>query len=401
MGRRADQWGRSLLFEFASGQIQGKRTAQEDTVDVLLPSDSADKPGELCRSGAAGSLVVVVADGMGGHVGGRIASNLSSKYFLDAVNKTAGSWAERLDQAVIQANEILRTATEKRPELDGMGSTLVGAVVNEDGIGWVSIGDSGLYLFRDGQLHRLNEDHSFGAYLDEQVKQGLLSPEQAAHDRRRNQLFHALLGDPIDHYERFAGFRDLRPGDAILLASDGLKTLTDEQVGAMIAASGDVSSAELVNRLLGAVDAENRDRQDNTSVIVVRVREGEPPPRAQASDTSTTVPLVAITAEADEPFIVAEADASYLVDPIGHRSAASTAAPTPAAGSSAPASVPPAEPAIPATAPPPARSATSAGAPSEPAAGRGRDLAAAAVGILIGLAVTIWFLRDRLPALPF
>lgn len=394
-GRRADQWGRSLLFEFASGQIQGKRTAQEDTVDVLLPSDSADKPGELCRSGAAGSLVVVVADGMGGHVGGRIASNLSSKYFLDAVNKTTGSWAERLDQAVIQANEILRTATEKRPELDGMGSTLVGAIVNEDGIGWVSIGDSGLYLFRDGHLVRLNEDHSFGAYLDEQVKQGLLSPEQAAHDRRRNQLFHALLGDPIDHYERFAGFRDLRPGDAILLASDGLKTLTDEQVGAMIAASGDVSSAELVNRLLGAVDAENRDRQDNTSVIVVRVREGEPPPRVQPSDASTTVPLVAITAEADEPFIVAEADASYLVDPSGHRAAGSgsgsgMAAPPPA--------VSPAAPAPSALGPEPRPSVRTDGAAQ---GGRGRDLTAAFLGILIGLAVTIWFLRDRLPALPF
>lgn len=359
-----------MLFEFASGQTQGKRTAQEDTVDVLLPSESAEKPGELARVGAAGALVVVVADGMGGHVGGRIASNLSSKYFLDAVNKANGSWAERLDQAMVQANEILRSATEKRPELDGMGSTLVGAVVNESGLGWVSIGDSGLYLFRKGELIRLNEDHSFGAYLDDQVKQGLLTPEQAAQDRRRNQLFHALLGDPLDHYERFGGFKDLEPGDAVLLASDGLKTLTDEQVGGLIGRHLADAPEAIVTRILDAVDAENRDRQDNTSVILVKVREGVAPSREVVHDLSTTVPLSVLTSDAEEPIsrIIEGEGASSMVDGPGHR---------PHRPAAAGAKVePPAAP---------------------PGEGRLGNWLAAVAGLLVGLAVTLWYFRDLLP----
>lgn len=392
--------GPALQFEFASGQIQGKRAAQEDTVDVLLPSDSHEKPGELCRAGAAAAVVVVVADGMGGHVGGRIASNLSSKYFLDAVNKTPGSWGERLDQALIQANDILRTATEKRPELDGMGSTLVGAVVNQHGIGWVSIGDSGLYLFRDHALVRLNEDHSFGAYLDEQVRQGLLAPEHAAMDRRRNQLFHALLGDPIDHYERFAGFRDLRPGDAVLLASDGLKTLSDETVGRLIAEHEDESAEQLVVRLLEAVDAENRERQDNTSVILVKVRDGVAPGRTPATESSTTVPLNMIAADVLDPLHPGEAEgASSMVDPTGHRSAATRETAPPAAGRAAPAPVMAAAAAGPAA-------ETGPEAVTEPdsgtAAGRaGGGIVAALLGLAIGLGIALWLYRGRLPPWPF
>jgi serine/threonine protein phosphatase PrpC len=365
-----------LLFEFASGQTQGKRTAQEDTVDVLLPSESSDKPGELARAGAAGSLVVVVADGMGGHVGGRIASNLSSKYFLDAVNKGTGTWADRMDQALVQANDTLRTATEKRPELDGMGSTLVGAILNENGLGWVSIGDSGLYLLRAGEFTRLNEDHSFGAYLDDQVKQGLLTVEQAAQDRRRNQLFHALLGDPIDHYERFAGFREVKPGDAILLASDGLKTLTDEQVGELIAASIDANAETLVTKLLDAVEKENRERQDNTSVIVVKVRDGDPPPRPFVSDASTTVPLAAVAMDPDEPvstLIESGEGASSKVD------AGSARSPLPK----------PIEPLPPAKAKPEAEPAD---APSD----RGGTILSLLLGLAVGLALTLWLLKPEM-----
>ncbi len=264
-----------MQFEFASGQIQGKRAAQEDTVDVLVPSTDGDSPGQFVRSGQAGNLVLVVADGMGGHVGGRIASSLSAKYFLESVDQTVGDWSDRLDAALLRANEVLRNATDARPELSGMGSTLVGGVLTEHGVGWVSVGDSGLYLCRKGALHRLNEDHSFGAYLDQQVREGLIAAETAASDRRRNQLFHALLGDPLDHYERFAGFKALEPGDVVLVASDGLKTLDDAQIGALIAQHAVESPEQLVQVLLSAVEAANRERQDNTSLIIVRAVESQ------------------------------------------------------------------------------------------------------------------------------
>jgi PPM family protein phosphatase len=322
-----------LQFEFASGQIQGKRAAQEDTVDVLLPSQDGERPGELVRFGRSSSLVVVVADGMGGHVGGRVASNLSSKYFLESVDRSSGDWSDRLDRALLQANDVLRSATDQRPELVGMGSTLVGGVINGSGVGWVSVGDSGLYLFRQGMLHRLNEDHSFGAYLDQQVRDGLIAAEVAASDRRRNQLFHALLGDPLDHYERFSGFRDLAPGDVVLLASDGLKTLPDSRIGEIIAAHAESSPDDILRGLLDAVEAENREKQDNASLIVVRVREGEMPRSDHVAGHGTTVTLVRIE-EVDT--------APQPVDPLGDEASSLVhATPAPAAAVAKPAAPPP------------------------------------------------------------
>ncbi|WP_407051776.1 PP2C family protein-serine/threonine phosphatase [Methyloraptor flagellatus] len=282
-----------MLFEFASGQIQGRRSAQEDTVDILVPgpAGAGASGGELARAGIAASLVTVVADGMGGHVGGRIASNLVSKSFLEAVAQPVGEWGARLDAALERANGVLREAAETRPELGGMGSTLVGAVMTDAGLGWVSIGDSGLHLFRDGRLERLNEDHSFGAYLDEQAARGLIDRKAAASDRRRNQLFHALLGQPLDHFEEFDGFHPLAPGDVVLLASDGLKTLDDSTIGAVVEAHRDEPPERIVAALLDAVEAAGRERQDNTSVILVRVVERDLPPDRARLDRPTTVPL--------------------------------------------------------------------------------------------------------------
>ena len=300
-------------------------------MDVLLPSNSADRPGELARSGISGHLVVVVADGMGGHVGGRIASNLSSKYFLESVDQTDGDWSSRMDAAMQRANDVLRNATDARPELAGMGSTLLGGVLGEQGIGWVSVGDSGLYLCRDGVLHRLNEDHSFGAYLDQQAREGLIPPEVAATDRRRNQLFHALLGEPLDHYERFSGFRDLAVGDVILLASDGLKTLSDERIGAIISANSTLSPEHLVDQLLRAVEAENRERQDNTSLIVVRVASLDGGDPQRTVDHPTTVSLSQARETVDVTLIREEdgPDASTVVRHVAPSSApAIPAAPT-------------------------------------------------------------------------
>jgi serine/threonine protein phosphatase PrpC len=214
---------------------------------------------------------MVVADGMGGHVGGRVASTICARSFLESVRASSAGWEQRLEDGLNRANEALRQEAENQPDLNGMGSTLVGAVVSEAGLGWISIGDSALYHFHAGTLSRLNEDHSFGAYLDQQARDGLMTSEAAANDRRRNHLFYALLGDQLEHYERFSGFRDLQPGDLILLASDGLKTLSDEHIAEIVNRFSARPIEELVAELLLAVESENRDRQDNVSIIAARI----------------------------------------------------------------------------------------------------------------------------------
>lgn len=277
------------MIEFASGQITGKRAAQEDALDVLRLSDVTSSFGALSSDGVMlaaepvtttaaldPGVVLAVADGMGGHVGGRVASTLSIRAFLSAVANAEWQtgmldWGKRLEAGLLEANSALSRATAENPGLEGMGSTLTGAVVCDSGIGWVSIGDTALYLYRDGALTRLNEDHSFGAYLDSQVRDGLMTPEQAASDRRRNHLFYALLGDPLDHFESFSGFRPLRAGDVVVVASDGLKTLSDEELAIKLGNLKEKTADKIVRTLLDDVAAMDRDRQDNVSIVVARI----------------------------------------------------------------------------------------------------------------------------------
>jgi len=243
---------------------------------------------------------MVVADGMGGHVGGRVASTISVNTFLATVGSLSEAWDVRLEAGLTAANEALRRETESQPDLHGMGSTLVGAVIGEHGLGWISIGDSALYLHQSGTLTRLNEDHSFGAYLDQQAREGLMTSEAARSDRRRNHLFYALLGDQLDHFERFSGFRALSPGDLVLLASDGLKTLDDSTLAAIIADHAAGSVEDLVADLLAAVETADRDRQDNVSVIAARIAPARPRLGATTRDAPTAPPL-AVTPSAAGP----------------------------------------------------------------------------------------------------
>lgn len=277
------------MIEFASGQITGKRAAQEDALDVLRLSDVSSSFGALSSEGVTlaaepvtttaaldPGVVLAVADGMGGHVGGRVASTLSIRAFLSAVANAEWQtgmldWGKRLEAGLLEANSALSRATAENPGLDGMGSTLTGAVICESGIGWVSIGDTALYLYRGGVLTRLNEDHSFGAYLDSQVRDGLMTPEQAASDRRRNHLFYALLGDTLDHFESFSGFRALYPGDVVLVASDGLKTISDEDLAVKLGHLKEKRADKIVRTLLDDVAAADRDRQDNVSIVAARI----------------------------------------------------------------------------------------------------------------------------------
>jgi len=280
------------VIEFASGQITGRRAAQEDALDVLrldgLPTAECPEPTPLNAG-----IVMVVADGMGGHVGGRVASTICVRSFLESVRGSSEPWDRRLEAGLNAANTALGVEAEAHPELAGMGSTLVGAVVSEDGLGWISIGDSALYHFNGTDLTRLNEDHSFGAYLDQQARDGLMTPEAAANDRRRNHLFYALLGDDLDHFERFSSFRQLGHGDLVLLASDGLKTLPDERLARILGDHAGLPVANLVAALLAAVDAEDRERQVNVSVIAARVGPPRTTPDRIGREAPTAQPLTA------------------------------------------------------------------------------------------------------------
>ncbi|MEI9899030.1 MAG: hypothetical protein WDN31_01655 [Hyphomicrobium sp.] len=154
--------------------------------------------------------------------------------------------------------------------LAGMGTTLVAAVFTNDGVEWVSVGDSPLLLFRRGEIALLNEDHSLAPELDRLAAIGRITPEQAKTDPRRHMLRSAVTGDELDLVDISRKPLLLEDGDYIILASDGLHTLETSEVERIISAYAEDGAESVANALVRAVEAIRDPHQDNTTVLAVR-----------------------------------------------------------------------------------------------------------------------------------
>ena len=282
----------SVEFEIASDQIDGARDYQEDAYMVSQLGDT--ESGESCA-------LVVMADGMGGHAAGNVASNMVIATF----NKTFQSnfptekIGESLTESLNRSNDQIRASVKETPALRGMGCTMVSAYLQDDKLYWVSVGDSHLYLIRDRQLTKHNADHSYGAYLDMMKEQGMDIEEQAG--MSRNMLMSAMTGEEISSIDVPQKPVKVNPGDRIIIASDGLDTLGN---GAIIQySSWSATAKECVYALLKAVEDANKINQDNTTLIVVDVKE-----RVKQEPVKAPVvePEIPVTRVADTPPPVVE-----------------------------------------------------------------------------------------------
>ena len=182
----------------------------------LVRTKNQDACGEFQNE--QGVVLLVVADGMGGHRGGEVASaaaiEVIGKHFDQGVDEPAAF----LTRAFQAANDRILELANNDPKLAHMGTTGVGVLLLPDGSAWVAnVGDSRAYLLRDGTLQRLSDDHSWVA---EQVRAGRLTEEEAEKHPRRNVLARCLGIQPAVEVdvERL----DTRPGDQFMLCSDGL-----------------------------------------------------------------------------------------------------------------------------------------------------------------------------------
>ncbi|HEX7528809.1 MAG TPA: Stp1/IreP family PP2C-type Ser/Thr phosphatase [Thermoanaerobaculia bacterium] len=220
----------------------------------------------------------VVADGMGGHAAGEVASRITvesiQEYIAATEEEHESSWpfgfnsrvsveGNRLTTAVEKANEKVMRAVQNRPELKGMGTTVVAALFDADRATLVHVGDSRAYLFRDGELRRLTDDHS---WVQEQVNAGILSEDEAKSHTLKNVVTRALGGAAhvsVDLIEV-----PVRPGDRFLLCSDGLTGMVpDEDLFAHF------RSDELIEKTVRQLidTANDRGGVDNITAIVVEV----------------------------------------------------------------------------------------------------------------------------------
>lgn len=248
-----------LSFDIAAAQIDGARDYQEDAFLVTYLGERSTQNGSL----------LIVADGMGGHAAGNVASNMAVQSFNREVVASFPSddVSGLLRGAVEKANGAIAETVRETAALKGMGCTLVAVLIEGDQIHWVSVGDSHLYLVRDGELTKLNADHSYGGFLDRMAAEG--NPVQAEAGFSRNMLMSALTGENIADVDCPETPLELKVGDRLVLASDGLDTLGHEQIVQFC--ENWRSARESVDDLLGTVEEAGLPKQDNTTVIVLAV----------------------------------------------------------------------------------------------------------------------------------
>lgn len=220
----------------------------------------------------------VVADGMGGHAAGEVASRITVESIQEFIAGTEeeheNTWpfgfnnrysleGNRLTTAVEKANEKVMRAVQNRPELKGMGTTVVAALFDGQRATLVHVGDSRAYLVRGGELRRLTDDHS---WVQEQVNAGILSEDEAKSHPLKNVVTRALGGSA--HVAPDLIEVPLLPNDRFLLCSDGLTGMvTDEELGDRLC-SGE-SLEKIVRSMIDL--ANDRGGVDNITAIVVEV----------------------------------------------------------------------------------------------------------------------------------
>ena len=246
----------------ASAQLTGAREQQEDALAIHAP---------VADSGArAGEVLLVLADGMGGHAGGEVAARLVVERFSAAYAESRLPIPDALRISLDLANEALAEAAADEPALHGMGSTLVCCAVNEDRLYWISVGDSPLWLYHDGMLHRLNADHSMVPLLNDMVRSGLMKQEEARTDPRRSQLRSAVAGRAVPMVDLCDAPVQLQAGDLVMLASDGVETLTGDELAGLLQDTDSVALDELAGKVLAGIEAAAVRNQDNASFILYR-----------------------------------------------------------------------------------------------------------------------------------
>ena len=249
-------------FDIAGAQIDGARDYQEDAFLITRVGESAD---------SRGAALLIVADGMGGHAAGNVASNMAVQTFNKLLTSRypTDDLTRIMREGVRQANLSITETVRETAALKGMGCTMVAALVEESALRWISVGDSHLYLARDGELKKLNADHSYGGFLDRMAAAG--KPVEPEPGFSRNMLMSALTGEDISEIDCPEFALELQAGDRIVVASDGLDTLSARKVLELLGTSS--AARECCEGLLKAVQEAGLPRQDNTTAVVVYIDE--------------------------------------------------------------------------------------------------------------------------------
>ncbi|MDB4893042.1 MAG: hypothetical protein JWL61_4897 [Gemmatimonadetes bacterium] len=227
-------------------------------------------------NGARG--VFIVADGMGGHAAGEVASEMAVQIIQRELSPIVDLLSEEVTKLVAntlrKANRAIHDRTLTEVDKQGMGTTASVLLVSGSRYLIGQVGDSRIYLMRDGTLQQLTKDHS---YVQEQVDAGFLTPEQARYHPYSNVITRCVGASPDVEPDTYRG--EMRNGDIFLVASDGLTGMVDDRrLGQLLG-----SRAEPERKVQALIsEANGRGGLDNITAIIVQVLEVGPDPEADA-----------------------------------------------------------------------------------------------------------------------
>ena len=228
--------------DFAGRQIQGTRNRQEDFYAF-----------ERLESGG---LLLVLADGVGGQGSGHVASLTAVNGFFEGFHRSKQRDPHRLASGLKLANRRIAESQEKEAANLGMATTLVSVLIQGDCLYWISVGDSPLFLFRERTVRRLNADHSASG--------------QGIPGLSRNTLVSFLAGGRIPLIDWTREPLAIKPSDILMASSDGILTLSLDEIADAINGTAMQDASQIVDRILQDIEAKSKVHQDNATIALVK-----------------------------------------------------------------------------------------------------------------------------------
>lgn len=254
-----------IRYDVASVLNRGCRDYQEDAIATDFPMGA--------EFGYA-----VLSDGMGGHAAGDVASKIVVTEVFSELKFQSSDFegfetnvGSVLKSAAVSANDCMAAHASSNPHTAGMGATLVAPVFIRDSLFWISIGDSPLYLLRNGRLRQLNEDHSLGPHIDYMVRSGMMSEDVGRNHPDRNALTSVLIGETIERIDCPDRPFRLKHGDILIVASDGLQFLSNSQISEIVRENAKNGSSTIAESLLNELRDLGDPDQDNVCFSVIKV----------------------------------------------------------------------------------------------------------------------------------
>lgn len=231
--------------------------SREEQQDAFIFSDFFKKS-QIEKYG----YMAVLADGMGGMKNGALAGQLTVRAFDDTYKQLHEM--EPLEAMISAA----KSANEQVKQIEGAGATLCGVVIKDWYLNWISVGDSHIYLYRNGSIKRLNKEHNYSAVLDKLVECGKISREEAETNVKRQALTSYIGIEDLKEIDYNSEKIPLMSGDSIVLCSDGLyRGLAPQQIARILKNAAEDVAEEMVRKVL----KKKIKNQDNITVLIIDV----------------------------------------------------------------------------------------------------------------------------------